>query len=114
MKLKHLIVLMFVFLVGCTNQSSSSTEDNTLVSLFSESLVTDNGIIDCSPGYVAIQTTDNPGIVTWQCIALPGTPGTLVQYLSAVRVDGANSNASEIQQFKQDFDENNPYVIPPN
>lgn len=47
--------------------------------------------------------------------ALPGDPGTLVQYVSAVRVDGANSNASEIQQFKQMFDESdNPYVIPPN
>lgn len=43
-----------------------------------------------------------------------GSPGTLVQYVSAVVVEGANSNASQNSQFKKDFDENNPYVIPPN
>ncbi len=74
MRLKHLIVLMLVLLIGCTSQSGSAIEDNALVSASNESLVSSNGAIDCSPGYVQIQTTDNPGIVTWQCIALPDTP----------------------------------------
>lgn len=47
--------------------------------------------------------------------ANPGDPGTLTQYVSAVRVTGNNSNASENgSQFKKVFDMCNPWLKSPN
>ncbi len=47
--------------------------------------------------------------------AQPGTPGTLTQTISSVRVDGSASNASANgTQFKKEFDMCNPYITAPN
>lgn len=47
--------------------------------------------------------------------AQPGAPGTLTQYVSSVRVEGAASNASANgQQYKKGFDHCNPYLTAPN
>lgn len=64
MKLKHLIIGILVLLTGLTVSGSALSTPN---------LVETSGIIDCTPGYVQLQTTDNPGIVEWQCVNLPVT-----------------------------------------
>ena len=69
MKLKHLVIVILVVLMGVA-LSGSTVADNATVGRLAET----NGVIDCSPGYVQLQTTDNPGIVAWECVSLPVTP----------------------------------------
>lgn len=57
--------------------------------------------------------TDVFGVI--QSDAIEGDPGTLVQYVSAVRVDGAAANASQNgTQFKKVFDFCSPFLHAPN
>lgn len=57
--------------------------------------------------------TDVYGVI--QEDAIEGDPGTLVQYVSAVRVDGAAANASQNgTQFKKEFDFCSPFLHAPN
>ena len=64
MKLKHLVIAILVILMGLALSGSA---------LSTPSLAETSGAIDCTPGYVQVQTTDNPGIVTWQCVDLSVT-----------------------------------------
>lgn len=57
--------------------------------------------------------TDVFGVI--QPDAIEGDPGTLVQFISAVRVEGAAANASANgTQFKKTFDFCTPFLHPPN
>ena len=68
MKLKHLVIVIMVILMGLA-LSGSTVADSANVARLAET----SGVIDCTPDYVQLQTTDNPGIVTWQCVDLPVT-----------------------------------------
>ncbi len=64
-------------------------------------------------GYDSVYVTDIYGNVLPD--VAPGTPGTLLQTISPVLVDGTNSNASANgQQFKRVFDMCSAVVRPPN
>jgi len=66
---KALVFVILAFIAGLNVQSSDKNEP---VARFAANVT--SGVIDCSPGLVAIQTTDTIGVLTWQCIELTATP----------------------------------------